>query len=283
MDWTKFDLNHLSDMARSLTSSVPAGLHLADIWPLAVLLVVSVFIGLYGERLTQVLILGIFIALGAAAGQQVAAWLALPFWPTVIFVGSLGGIFAYVLYRYALGLVLAVSLALGCGAWSLGTNLDKQEVSDFWANVTATQEARPPVAGSATPAEALKYVQRLQGLLQQVQDLQHTVAGKPEAQKHLVIMMLAGAAVGLLAGLVLGRIAAILWTSLLAGAGVVVALTSLAVLVRPEWREPLSDNPRYVLGAAGGAALLFLLRQAVQQTSSTRAPAPEVAGPSDKS
>lgn len=283
MDWTKLSLDHLTAMLRSFVGSLPADWRTVEgIWPAVVLLVAAVIIGLYGERLTRVLILGIFIFLGAAAGQQVAAWLDLPFWPTVIFVGSLSGIFAYVLYRYALGLVLAVALSLSCGAWSLASNFDKQEISDLAASLSAPQQSPVEHADAAVPTELSFYVQRLHGLVQRVQDLRQSIADKPAAQKHLVIMLLAGAAAGMLAGLVLGRVAAMLWTSLLGGVGVVMALASLAVHVQQGWGDWLSDNRQYVVGAAGAVALLFMVRQATRRAGGA-APASEVAASSDKS
>lgn len=73
--------------------------------------------------------------------------------------------------------------------------------------------------------------------------------------------MLAGAAIGLFAGLVFGRLAAILWTSVLAAAGLLFAGISLAVWYQPQWGDYLSDRRQYVLMAGGAVTLLFTLRQ----------------------
>lgn len=291
MDWTKIDLNHLLDWVRSLVSGGPEGLHGAGVWPLVAILTVSVVIGLYGERIAQLLILGIFISLGGLVGTKAAGWIALPQWPTVILMAALGGIFAFMLYRYALGLVLAVTLALAAGAWSMGSHMDRQEIADLWASVTSGEQGAAQAPAAEEPAvpnvpgsgEAMHYLQRVQGAAGWVEGLQRNLANRPDVQKHLVIMMLAGGAVGLLAGLVLGRIAAILLTSMVGGAGIVGSAAALSVRARPEWGPWASDNQRYLLVAAGVLALIFLLRQGSRRAPATAVSAGELAPSADKS
>ncbi len=99
----------------------------------------------------------------------------------------------------------------------------------------------------------------------------------------MVIMMLAGGAAGLLSGLLLGRIAAMLLTSLLGGAGVVASLVSFAVRLRPEWGGWLAANRQYLLAAAGALALVFLAKQTSRRAASRVIPVLEVAESQDKS
>ncbi len=107
----------------------------ASCWSLRFLLVCT------GRSLTRILILAIFIGIGATAGRLVADRLGLPVQPTAIFLGAMGGIFSFILYRYALGLVLALVVAAACGAWSAGGTLNQRELSDILKGVKAVPEA----------------------------------------------------------------------------------------------------------------------------------------------
>lgn len=282
MDWTKFDLNHATGAFTSLAGSLRGQWYATGVWPLLALLVAAICIGLYGERLTRVIILGVSITIGATLGQHLASWLTLPLWPTVILAGALGGIVSFVFYRYALGLMLAAVLALVCGAWSANTNLDATELSSLMANLSVPQPVAQPSANRTDMSVPFNYVERVQRLWQWVQDLQSAIAAKPGGQKHLIVMMLAGAAVGFLLGLVLGRMAAMLWTSLLGGIGVVAAIVNLSIHFRPEWGGWMADNRQYVLGAAAAVALVFLARQSTRRKV-VAVPVEEVAGSADKS
>ena len=62
------DWNRIGEISRDLGANLPKDMGVAAVWPLIVLLVASVFIGLYGERLTRVLVLGAFIGLGGPVG-----------------------------------------------------------------------------------------------------------------------------------------------------------------------------------------------------------------------
>jgi len=273
----------MSEISRDLGAHLPKDWGVAAVWPLIVLLVASVFIGLYGERLTRVLVLGAFIGLAALLGCRLADSMTLPLWPTVLLMAALGGILAHLFYRWSLGLALAVVLAVAAGAWSTGSSLDTNEIrgalSDLPALV-AVGETSPSLPDQ--PGDPMLYIERIQ---RQVMQVWSAVAARPEAQKHLLITVLAGAAIGLFAGLVLGRLAAILWTSVLAAGGLLFAGISLAVRYQPPWGDYLSNNRQYVLMAGAAAALLFMLRQLARgrPTTVVVAAAPAVASPSNKS
>lgn len=284
------DMSRLVDAASSLAQQVPPEWQLGGLWPFAILLIVSVIIGLHGERLTRLLILAGFIALGAALGQRVAGWMALPLWPTVVLAGSLGGLAAHIFWRYAMGMALAVLLGAMCGAWSAGTTLDSQQVIDLFSRATAaTQPSTEAASGGlvnpvADPAAAVKaYADVLEAVRDRGASLWQNMIATPEGHKHFLVMVLAGAGVGLLAGLVLGRLAAIVFTSVLAGAGTVAGLAGLIVRLQPEWGTWLSDNRRYVLAAAVTLAALYGIRQLSRPRTVLAAPPAELASSSDKS
>lgn len=253
------DWNRVGDISRTLGENLPKDLGVVAIWPLVVLLVVSVFIGLYGERLTRVLVLGASLGLAALGGRWAAGAMGLPFWPTTVLAAALGGIAAHLFYRWALGLALAAALALAAGAWSTGTSLDAAEIRTVLSDlpvVVSVGETSPTV--SNRPGDLVQLFERVQ---QQAVQVWQAMTTTPEAQKHLLLTMLAGAAIGLFAGLVFGRLAAILWTSVLAAAGLLFAGISLAVWYQPQWGDYLSDHRQYVLMAGGAVTLLFTLRQ----------------------
>ncbi len=257
------------------------------------LLVASVLIGLYGERLTRLLVLGVFVGLAMLLGRYVAEGMSLPSWPTTLLMGALGGIVAHLFYTWFLGVVLAVVLAAAAGAWSVGAYLDSNELRGALSDVQAIVVGHPLAdgrgegfsgsaealfggsgkspGGTSGAAEPLLGVQagdvlkRVERLVQRVQGVWSDLAAKPDAQKNLLITMLAGAAIGLFAGLVLGRVAAILLTSVLASIGLVCASVSLAVWYEPQLSEQLSSHRQHLLIAAAAAALLFFLRQAVSR------------------
>ncbi len=324
------DWGHLGDSVRNLGQHLPRDIGIAGAWPLMALLVASVFIGLYGERLTRLLVLGTFIGLAMLLGRYVAESMSLPFWPTVLLTAALGGIVAHLFYTWFLGLVLAVVLAVAAGAWSAGSYLDSNELRGTLSDLSTALVGQgatngspgalrnPPgdgvgmlrdalgggaeaiggalggrpdtllggggdsvrgtggagflpggdsLGGLGGPAgalsgeqagEALRRIERVrQCALQVWADLEAT----PDAQRNLLITMLAGAAIGLFAGLVLGRLAAILLTSVLAAAGLVYACLWLAVWYQPQLSGPLSLHRQHVLIAGAAAALLFFLRQ----------------------
>jgi hypothetical protein len=277
------DWNRIGEIARGLGEHLPKDLGVAAVWPLILLLVASVFIGLYGERLTRVLVLGAFIGLAATAGRWLADSMVLPLWPTVLLAAALGGILAHLFYRWSLGLALAVVLAVAGAAWSTGSSLDTDDLrgalSDFSAVVGAGETSSP---APGEPAGLIRYVERV---WRQVVQIWEAVAARPEAQKHLWVTMLAGAAIGLFAGLVLGRLAAILLTSVLAAGGLLLAGMSLAAWYQPQWGEYLSNHRQYVLMAAVAAVMLFILYQLARGRSAVTvvAVAPTVASPSNKS
>jgi hypothetical protein len=277
------DWNHLAELGRGLSERVPQEWHLLTVWPPVVLLVLSLFIGLHGERLTRLLVLGAFIGLAAVLGQRLVAAMTLPLWPTVIFCGAFGGILAYMFYRWSLGLALAVLLALAAGAWSAGSFLDTKEILAVFSDAPRLSDSGG--GGASSAAQLGDYLQYIQAVRERAMHLWSTVAAKPGAQQHLLLTMLAGAAVGLFAGLVLGRLAAILLTSVMAAAGLVFAGVSLAVWYQPSWGEYLSDNRRYVLLAGVVAVLLFVLRQLARSlpTTAVSAAAPaELASPQNR-
>lgn len=254
MDWSR-----IGEIGRSLGQHLPHEGGVVAIWPLVVLLAASVFVGLHGERLTRLLVLGLSIGLAALLGQRLVEAMTLPFWPTLVLCGAVGGILAHMFYRWSLGLALAVILALAAGTWSAGSSLTTDEIRALFSGSHTLSDGGSEAVPSVIPSGA--YTQYLQAAVQRAMHLWSSVADKPDARKHLLLTMLAGAAVGLLAGLVLGRLAAILWTSVLAAAGLIFALTSLAVRFQPQWGASLSDNRQYVLLAGVTAALLFMLRQ----------------------
>jgi hypothetical protein len=229
-----------------------------------------------------VLVLGAFMALGALLGQRLSGMMDLPFWPTLVLCGAVGGILAYVFYRWSLGLALAVVLAGATGVWSAGSSLNSNEILSLFSGVPGLSDAGGASAPTAAPpGDSLQYVETVR---QRAMHLWSTIADKPGAQQHLLITILAGAAVGLLAGLVLGRLAAILLTSVLAAAGAVFAGISLALWYQPQWGQYLSDNRRYVLLAGVAAALLFVLRQLARARPAAAVAAPaELAPPQKKS
>ncbi len=251
------DWNNLTHIGQTF-SRLPQEWHLTSGWPLMALLVASVFIGLHGERLTRVLVLGAFIALAGLFGHRLAAYANLPPSATVVLSGAVGGILAYMFYRYAVGLALALALCVAAGCWSAGSILTAEEIRSIFSPVSTLSGVVAPDAPPTAPAD---YFQYLESVRQHALTIWSTVASKPEAQKQLLITMLAGGAVGLFAGLVLGRLAAILWTSVLGAAGVVAAGLSLAVWYQPTFGPYLSQYRQYVLMTGAGLALLFLLRQ----------------------
>lgn len=274
------DWNSLTHAGQSL-SRLPQEWHMTAAWPLIVLLVVSVFIGLYGERLTRLLVLGAAVALGATLGRWLVPQMSLPFWPTVIFCGATAGTIAYVFYRWAFALALAAGTAIAVAAWSAGTAPD---FPSLFSDVAALSDATavPMPDAPASPDNYLAYIEAVGDRAAQALG---TLAEKPEARKHLLLTMLAGGAAGLFAGLVLGRFAAILWTSVLAAAGMITAIVGLALWYQPSWRQILSDNRQYVLAVGAGLALLFLLRQLSRRrpTAVVVAAPGEVAREPDKS
>jgi hypothetical protein len=277
------DWNRIGEISRDLGANLPKDVGVAAVWPMVVLLVASVFIGLYGERLTRVLVLGVFIGLAALSGRWAAVAMALPLWPTVLLAAALGGIVAHLFYRWSLGLALATVLALAAAAWSTGTSLDASEIRGALSDLpglVGVGEASPALPDQ--PGNLMHFLEKVQRQAIQVWEAMTT---RPEAQKHLLITMLAGAAVGLLAGLVLGRLAAILWTSVLAAGGLLFAGISLAVWYQPQWGDYLSDNRQYVLMAGAAAALLFMLRQLARGRPATMVvvEAPAVASSLNKS
>jgi hypothetical protein len=275
--------NRIGELSRGLGEHLPKDLGVAAVWPLILLLVASVFIGLYGERLTRALVLGTFIGLAALAGRWLADSMVLPLWPTVLLTAALGGILAHLFYRWSLGLALAVVLAVAAAAWSTGSSLDTNDLrgalSDLSAVVGAGETPAPTPGEAAGP---MPYVERV---WRQVMRVWSAAAARPEAQKHLLVTMLAGAAIGLFAGLVLGRFAAILLSSVLAAGGLLLAGISLAVWHQPQWGDYLSNNRQYVLMAGVAAALVFMLRQLARGHSAVAAVAvaPAVAPSSNKS
>ena len=174
-------------------------------------------------------------------------------------MAALGGILAHLFYRWSLGLALATVMALAAGIWSTGTSLDASEIRGALSDLPAlvgVGETSPSLPDQ--PGNLMHFLEKVQ---RQVMQVWETVTARPEAQKHLLITMLAGAAIGLFAGLVLGRLAAILWTSVLAAGGLLFAGIYLAVWYQPQWGDYLSNNRQYVLMAGAAAALLFMLRQ----------------------
>ncbi len=252
------DWSHLAEIGRTFSQRLPQEWGLGAVWPLVILLVLSVFIGLYGERLTRLVVLGAFIAVAALLGQRLTEAMVLPFWPTVILCGALGGILASVFYRWSLGLALGAVMAAAAGVWCASYSLSTDEVMSILSGA-----GNLPDGGTApTPVEQSgNYLQYLKIAQQRAVDLWSAVAAKPGDEQRLLLTMCAGGAVGLLAGLVFGRIAAILWTSVLAAAGVVFAAACLALWYKPEWNQYLSDNHQYLLLGGGVVALLFMLRQ----------------------
>ena len=276
--------NHLAEMGRGLSQRVPQEWHLLTIWPLAVLLVASMLIGLYGERLTRALVLGAFIGLAGLLGQRLVEAMVLPFWPTVIFCGAFGGILAYMFYRWSLGLALAVVLALAAAAWSVGNSLDTTEILSVFSSAPGLSDDS---GQGASPAVQLgDYLRYIEMVREHATRLWSSVAAKPGAQQHLLLTALAGGAVGLFAGLVLGRLAAVLLTSVLAACGLVFSGASLAIWYQPQWGQYLSDNRQYVLLGGVTVALLFLLCQLARSlpgASAAPAASAELAPPPKKS
>jgi hypothetical protein len=253
------DWNHLAEIGRAFSDRLPQEWHLGAVWPLVFLLVLSVIIGLYGERLTRLMVLGGFVALAALLGRRLAEAMLLPFWPTVVLCGALGGIFASVFYRWSLGLAMAAIMAVAAGAWSASYSLNTNEVAGIFAGAGGPSEAGGTTTTSVEPSG--DYLLYLKTVYQRAVHLWSAIAAKPGAERRLLLTMCAGGAVGLLAGLVLGRLAAILWSSVLAAAGLVFAAICLALWYEPQWSQYLSDNHQYVLLGGVVAALLFALRQ----------------------
>jgi hypothetical protein len=278
-----FDWDHLSQVGRGLGDRLSQEGHLLAVWPLAVLLVASIFIGLYGVRLTRVLVLGAFISAAVVLGQRIVVLMTLPYWPTIVLCGALGGILAYLFYRWSLGLTLGLILALVGGAWSVGSNLSSYEIVAVFSGVPGLPQAGE--AGASSAVRAADWLHYIDAVSQRAMHLWSAVAEKPDGRQHLLLTMLAGGAVGLFAGLVLGRLAAILWTSIVGAAGLVFALVCLAVWYQPDWGTYLSDHRQYVLLGGIAAAVLFSLRQLSGSLSGpVAAPAPaELASSSDKS
>jgi hypothetical protein len=252
------DWKHLAEVGRTFSEQLPPEWGLGAVWPPVILLVVSAIIGLHGERLTRVLVIGTFIALAALLGQRLAEAMALAFWPTVVLCGALGGIIAYVFYRWSLGLVLAAVMAAAAGAWSASCSLNTDEVLAILRGAAGPSGGRPVPVAVAQAGDYLHYVKIV---YERAAHLWSAVAAQPGAGQRLLLTMCAGGAVGLLAGLVFGRIAAILWTSVLAAAGIVFAAVCLALWYEPKWSQYLSDNHQYLLFGGIVAAALFALRQ----------------------
>lgn len=248
----------MAEIGRTFSDRLPSEWGLAAVWPLIILLVVSAIIGLYGERLMRVLVIAAFMALAAWLGQHLAEAMALAFWPTVVLCGALGGIVAYVFYRWSLGLALAAATAVAAGAWSachcLGTD----------AVLAILRGGRGPSDGGPVPMsfeQAGDYLPYVKMLYERAAHLWSAVGAQSGDGQHLLLTMCAGGAVGLLAGLVFGRIAAILWTSVLGAAGIVFAGVCLALWYDPKWNPYLSDNHQYLLFGGVVIAALFALRQ----------------------
>ncbi len=276
------NLGSVSDAIGNLGQHAPDLSRLTALWPYAILLVASILIGMHGERITRIVVLAGFVVLGALLGQRLAEWMSLPPMPTVVFLGSLGGIGAWMFYRWSLGLALAVAMALAAGAWSSGARLTGSEVLGIFSNAPGLPSVEiapddytsfgeiplPPIDGEAQsvrPVDAAAVLRYFDGVWQRVAAVWSAVAAKPEGQKHLLLSILAGGGVGLLAGLLLGRLAALLLTSVLGGAGLVAAGVSLAVAVQPDWAEWFTQNRQHVLTAGAIASVLFLLRQAAHR------------------
>jgi len=248
-------------------------------WWLIVLLVVSVVIGLYGARLVRALIFAVCLGAGAWAGHRAAGWLGVPAWPAATAGGSLGGLVAYFFYSWCVALVSAVLLAAACCGWYVGTSLSKAEISSALVGDLAVGIQGEPAQADLSQRSALA---GRRWLSERIARLWALAAEKVSIRRDLAIVALAGAGVGLLTGLLLPRLVVILWTSVLAAAGMGISVFGLLSIHRPHWAMVSADKYQHVLLVLAGIAAAFAVRQVFGRPVRPAAGESSVASSADK-
>jgi len=214
-------------------------------------------IGLYGARLARSLLLLAFMAAGAVCAGRLAGWADHMYLPLVIAGAAVGGTFCYVFYRWCIGLVSGLLLGLVFVGWYLYV------VAPSFPGPLGTAQGEVAADNRAVASETVSAAQIWSAVRRSVRRVVDSATVDRSALGQLMVVFLAGGGVGLLAGLILGHLMMVLWTSLIGAGGLVGSMWALACMAWPDFVRMSSARVEFVAAAVVVLACGFVLRQAI--------------------
>jgi hypothetical protein len=234
------DWEQLRSMSQTFWGYLPH-----DGWPDAwvagsVTLFIGVVIAFWGAKLLRPLFALIFVGCGAWFGGEIGLLFGLSDIIGMVVGAVVMGLIGYILYRLWIAGMSAVLLAV-VAVTIFGTRAALPYWSDYQAITPSDEFIAQYVVESGAPRSGWDTVTTLS------KDFwTHLTLTHGDVSQKSKVIMLAGAALGFILGLMAERFATILWTSAL---GVVVAAcgsVTLALHIWPTFRDSLWAYPQWV-------------------------------------